>query len=105
VSDEISVKELQERLRAGDVVVLDVREPDELEAAALPGVVHVPMNSVPERLAELPRDRDIAVLCHSGRRSAAVTKFLHANGFPRARNVSGGIDAWSVHVDPAVPRY
>jgi rhodanese-related sulfurtransferase len=103
---DISVHELAARRIAGEpIVVLDVREPDELAVASLDGALHIPMDEVPARLAELPADCDIAVLCHSGRRSAAVSGFLRANGFARVQNVSGGIDAWSCEVDPEVPRY
>jgi rhodanese-related sulfurtransferase len=63
------------------------------------------MAQVPQRVAELPRDRDIVVLCHLGARSERVTAFLRANGFTRAVNLAGGIDAWSREIDPAIPRY
>jgi len=105
VNDEISVHDLRARRAAGEVFVLDVREPQELAVAALDGVVHIPMAQVPQRIAELPRDRDIVVLCHSGARSERVTAFLRASGYPRAVNLAGGIDAWSREIDPAVPRY
>jgi rhodanese-related sulfurtransferase len=106
VTESISVRDLAERRsRDGAIVVLDVREPDELIAASLPGVVHIPMDEIPQRFGELPTDRDIAVLCHSGRRSDMVARFLRANGYSRVLNVTGGIDAWSKEIDPAVPRY
>jgi len=63
------------------------------------------MLDIPNRLADIPRDREIAVLCHSGRRSARVAEFLTANGFENVVNVRGGIDAWSREIDPAVARY
>jgi rhodanese-related sulfurtransferase len=105
MNDEISVHDLRARRAAGDVVVLDVREPQELAVAALDDVVHIPMAQIPRRVAELPRDRDIVVLCHMGARSERVTAFLRASGFARAVNLAGGIDAWSREIDPAVPRY
>jgi rhodanese-related sulfurtransferase len=105
MNDEISVHDLRARRAAGDVVVLDVREPQELAVAALDDVVHIPMGQIPGRVAELPRDRDIVVLCHMGVRSERVTAFLRASGFERAVNLAGGIDAWSREIDPAVPRY
>lgn len=103
----MTVTELGRALSAGrDLVVLDVREPEELELAALPGVVHIPMRELPLRVRELPRDRDLAVLCHHGMRSAHVVHWLKAmQGFERVHNVEGGIDAWSIEVDPTVPRY
>lgn len=87
------------------VVLLDVREPQELELAALPGALHVPMRQVPERLEELPRDKPVVVFCHAGGRSRRVAEFLAASGFEPVFNLAGGIDAWSREVDSGVPRY
>lgn len=103
----MTVTELRSALDAGrDLVVLDVREPEELQLAALPGVLHIPMRDLPLRASELPRDRDLAVLCHHGMRSAHVVAWLRElQGFQRVHNVEGGIDAWSAEVDPGVPRY
>lgn len=85
--------------------VLDVREPWEVEIAALPGALAVPMAEVPARLGELPRDVPLVVLCHHGARSLRVTAWLRAQGLANAVNLSGGIDAWSADVDPTVPTY
>jgi rhodanese-related sulfurtransferase len=64
------------------------------------------MGEVPGRVAELPRDRPIVVMCHHGVRSAHVVAYLReAHGFEQVVNLSGGIDAWSCDVDPRVPRY
>ena len=86
-------------------ILLDVREPDELAVASVPGALHIPMGSIPTRLQELSPDRRIAVLCHSGLRSAQVAMFLEAQGYDDVANVEGGIDRWSVEVDPTIPRY
>jgi len=103
---EMSVRDLAERRARGEtIVVLDVREHDELATASLSEVIHIPMDEMPQRFRELPEDCDIAVLCHSGRRSDMVARFLRANGYGRAINVAGGIDAWSREVDASVPRY
>ncbi|MEA2664473.1 MAG: hypothetical protein QOI11_1417 [Candidatus Eremiobacteraeota bacterium] len=103
---EISVAELKRRRDAGEpLLLLDVREPDELATASVAGATAIPMGQIPARLDELPRDVPIAVLCHSGGRSARVTQYLNQNGYPGAVNVAGGIDAWSVQIDPGVPRY
>jgi rhodanese-related sulfurtransferase len=103
---EISVLELAGMHDGGEpFVLLDVREPDELALASIPWALAIPMGEVPQRLAELPPETPIAVLCHGGFRSARVTAFLNANGFPQAVNVAGGIDAWSHVVDPSVPTY
>lgn len=67
--------------------------------------LHIPMDVVPSRLAELPRHRRIVVYCHSGFRSYTVAAYLEHEGYNDVRNLTGGIDAWSVRVDPEVPRY
>jgi rhodanese-related sulfurtransferase len=104
--NEITVEELKRRRDAGEnLLLLDVREPDEIATASIAGATRIPMGEIPGRLSELPRDVPIAVLCHSGGRSARVTQYLEQNGYPDAVNVAGGIDAWSVRIDPAVPRY
>jgi rhodanese-related sulfurtransferase len=86
-------------------LVLDVRERWELQAARLPGTVDIPMNEVPQRLAELPRDREIVVMCHGGVRSLKVAHFLAQNGFSRLANLTGGINAWAHEVDPSIGTY
>lgn len=90
-------------------VVLDVREPWELQTASVKGddfeLRHIPMRSVPQRLAELDRDLPIACLCHHGVRSAQVANFLIQQGFTQVVNIHGGIHAWSQERDPGVPVY
>jgi rhodanese-related sulfurtransferase len=106
VSDQISVGDLKAWLDAGkDFILLDVREPFEIREAALEPSLKIPMAHVAARLAELPRDKAIAVLCHSGYRSDRVARYLRGAGFPHAASVAGGIDAWSQEINPAVPRY
>jgi rhodanese-related sulfurtransferase len=103
---QISASELNQRLQRGDeFVVLDVREPGEIQLAALPGTTNIPMNQVPARAAELPRDKDLVVLCHHGMRSMNVAGYLSRLGFENLYNLAGGIDAWSRDVDPKVPLY
>lgn len=90
-------------------VVLDVREPWELQTAAVKEdgfqLLHMPMRTVPARYLELDRDQPIACLCHHGARSAQVAHFLINNGFTAVVNVHGGIHAWSQERDPSVPVY
>jgi rhodanese-related sulfurtransferase len=90
-------------------VVLDVREPWEVQTASVKPegfeLVTIPMNEVPNRVAELDPDQPLAVLCHHGHRSQRVAMFLAGNGFARLANIAGGIDAWSGERDPAVPHY
>lgn len=102
----INPTELKQRLDRGeDLVVLDVREPEELSLVRLIGAVHIPMGELPGRLHELDPDREIVVLCHHGVRSAQVANFLAQRDFARVLNLAGGIDAWSLTVDPSAPRY
>ncbi len=86
-------------------LLLDVREPWEFERCHIEGAVSLPMNSIPVRLAELPRDRDIVVICHHGVRSYHVARFLDHNGFTRVINLTGGVDAWAKEADPTMPTY
>jgi rhodanese-related sulfurtransferase len=105
---ELTPEEVDRRWPEGrrdGVVLLDVREADELELAALAGACHIPMRQVPERLAELPKSQPIVVFCHLGGRSRRVAQFLAANGFEQVFNLDGGIDAWSQSVDERVGRY
>lgn len=108
---DISVAQLAAMRAEGRAhLLLDVREPQELAIAAIDGAAHVPMSAITDALGGPPfnaldAETPICVLCHHGVRSAAVTRFLRANGFPSAINVAGGIDAWSVEVDADVPRY
>ena len=93
---EISVEELKARRDRGEnPLVLDVREDWELQLARIPGVVHVPMNQVPARLAEFARDAETIVMCHAGGRSMRVAQFLSNQGFTNVANLAGGIAAWS----------
>jgi rhodanese-related sulfurtransferase len=98
------------RQHAGDEpLVLDVREPAEVQAASVQPqgfeLLHIPMNQIPARLRELRADRPTACLCHHGMRSMNVAMFLARNGFDEVANIAGGIDAWTLERDPAVPRY
>lgn len=77
-----------------DMFVLDVREADEWTAGHASSAVHVPMMEIPVRLDEVPRDRDVLVVCRVGGRSAQVVAFLQAQGYDRAVNLEGGMFAW-----------
>jgi rhodanese-related sulfurtransferase len=103
---EISVEDLARWRREGkDFVLLDVREPYEIAAAALSDSVVIPMREIPARLNELPQNTPIAVLCHHGGRSERVAQFLAAHGFRDVSNVDGGIDAYARQIDRSIPRY
>lgn len=104
--DEISVTDLAERRASGERhTLLDVREPWELEAARLDPCLHIPMGEVPTRFKEIPTDVPVYVMCHGGVRSGRVVEYLRGQGFANARNVQGGIAAWSAEVDASVPVY
>ena len=103
---QVTVQELKERLDAGEeLTLLDVREPFELAVAAIPGAVSIPMGEIVARAIELDPDHPVLVLCHHGIRSFQVAHWLRAQGFPDVSNVRGGIDAWSLEIDPETPRY
>jgi Rhodanese-related sulfurtransferase len=95
------------KLREGDsnVVFLDVREDEELAICRIEGALHISMGTIPEKFEQLPRDKTLIVLCHHGMRSMNVVHYLEAQGFQNAVNLSGGIHAWSVFVDPEMAQY
>jgi rhodanese-related sulfurtransferase len=104
---EISVAELKAlQDSGGEVTLLDVREPWELQAAQIAGSKHMPMGDVPSRFQqELDPDEHVVVVCHHGVRSMNVTAWLRQQGFENAQSLRGGIDRWSREIDPTVPLY
>lgn len=106
MASQISPHELKQRLDRGEaIVILDVREPEELAIARITGALHIPMGEIPGRLHELDPEQEIVVMCHHGVRSAQVANFLAQRDFARVTNLGGGIDMWSQAIDPSVPRY
>jgi adenylyltransferase/sulfurtransferase len=102
---QITVLELKQRLDAGeDLMILDVREPYEYQIANIGGTL-IPQNEVPQRLAEIDRNRKIVVQCRSGARSQRIAEFLAGQGYPNVKNLAGGILAWADQIDPKVPKY
>jgi rhodanese-related sulfurtransferase len=103
--DVLAVKDLMDH--GEPFLLLDCRETDEFNFARLPNSKHIPMNEIPARLQELEgvRGSRIVVHCHHGGRSLRVTNWLRQQGFLQAQNMDGGIDAWSLEIDPSVPRY
>lgn len=105
---EISAIELKDKLDKGDdLVILDIREPHELQISKLDNTLHIPIREIESRLTELEeyKDKDIVVYCRTGRRSEQCTEFLQAKGFSKAINLTGGIHAWSDDVDPEIMKY
>jgi molybdopterin/thiamine biosynthesis adenylyltransferase/rhodanese-related sulfurtransferase len=102
---QMTVKELKRRMDAGDdLQLIDVREPYEYQIAEIGGKL-IPQNDVPQRLAEIDREREVVVHCRSGARSQRIAEFLKQNGYARVANLAGGILAWSDEIDPKVQKY
>jgi adenylyltransferase/sulfurtransferase len=102
---QLTVKELKRRIDAGeDIQLIDVREPYEYQIAQIGGKL-IPQNDVPQRLAEIDRDREVIVQCRSGARSQRIAEFLKQSGYTRVANLAGGILAWSDEIDPKVQKY
>ncbi len=102
----ITPRELKERGDKGDKpFLLDVREPWEYALAKLEGSHLIPLGTLPQSLAKLDRNAEIVAYCHHGMRSADAAGFLLQQGYTSVKNLVGGIDAWSIQVDPMVPRY
>jgi rhodanese-related sulfurtransferase len=78
-----------------DAFLLDVREPDEWTAGHAPGAHHIPMMEVPARIAEIPVDTDVVVVCRAGGRSGQVVSYLIGNGWDNVRNLDGGMQSWA----------
>ncbi|MEQ9459673.1 MAG: rhodanese-like domain-containing protein [Phycisphaeraceae bacterium] len=105
---EITPQEARDLLKTDDnVILLDVREPEEIALAAIPGSLNIPVGEIPARLYELQQhdEATILTLCHVGFRSLNVAHFLAQHGFEDLASIAGGIDAWSRTVDPTIPRY
>jgi molybdopterin/thiamine biosynthesis adenylyltransferase/rhodanese-related sulfurtransferase len=100
----ITPAELAAQLTAGtDVVLIDVREPYEWTAGHLDQATHIPLAQLPQRLAEIPKDRDVVMICRSGGRSAhAQDHLMRQHGYTRVRNLVGGMQRWAREVDPKI---
>jgi rhodanese-related sulfurtransferase len=108
---EISVADTRDGMdptdRDAGVLLVDIREPEELAIASVDGAVHIPMGELAARINEidLGEDQTLALICHTGRRSLHAALALQRMGIDQARSVAGGIEWWSKRIDPAVPRY
>jgi rhodanese-related sulfurtransferase len=103
---EITPQEVMQRQERNEALtILDVRELWERQAASISGSLHIPLGDIPSRLPELDPEQHIAVYCHHGVRSLSVTDWLRKQGFEKAQSIAGGIDRWSLEIDPKVPRY
>jgi rhodanese-related sulfurtransferase len=103
---EITPAEVKQRLEQGEkLLLIDVREPWEFNICSIEGSKLIPMGTVPANLQALDTDDDIVVYCHRGMRSLDVAVWLRRQGVERARSLAGGIERWSLEVDPKVPIY
>jgi len=107
---DITATELEERIRAEQSrsvksVLLDVREPHELEISALPNAVNIPLGQLAGRLTELDSAEDMVIFCKGGTRSARALELLVSAGFKKVKNLKGGINAWAKDVDESLPIY
>jgi rhodanese-related sulfurtransferase len=104
---EITVDQLKTALASKNPpLLLDVREPWEYQTAHIEPSTLIPMNEIPGRAhQEFDEEAPILVLCHHGSRSLSVAAWLRQQGFDKAQSVAGGINAWSLRIDPAIPRY
>jgi rhodanese-related sulfurtransferase len=85
--------------------LLDVREQWEFDTCHVDGAALMPMNSIPARIDDLDEDATIVCICHHGARSMQVAAFLERNGFAKVINLTGGMHAWALQVDGAMPTY
>ena len=93
------------RDQGADVDLLDVRSPYEVQIAAIPGAICIPLDQLPDRIDELNPSHRFVVTCHHGPRAERACQLLAEAGFERLEVLKGGLDAWSVEVDPGVARY
>jgi sulfur-carrier protein adenylyltransferase/sulfurtransferase len=105
-ADALTSRELKAELDRGDeVVVVDVREPQEYQINRVPGSILIPLGDLPKRYVELDPNANIVTQCKSGMRSAKAQDFLRSKGFTRVRNLTGGVLGWIDQVDPSQPKY
>ncbi len=104
---EISATEAKQRRDAHPqtTVIIDVREPHELEICSVAGAQHIPIRQIPEQVMSLPKDKHLLILCHAGGRSMRVTQYLRSQGFSAVTNIAGGINAWADELEPGMQRY
>lgn len=106
--NQMSALQLDEWLRSTEgkkPVLLDVREPWEVNICKIDGSINIPMQTITTRFLELEDDQEIVCICHHGMRSAQVAMFLERQGFSKIYNLMGGVAAWAAQVDPKMPQY
>jgi monothiol glutaredoxin len=101
---QMTVQELAEKLTSGQVMLIDVRSAEERERASIEGSL-VLDEAMMDKLEQMPKDTELAFLCHHGNASQGAAEYFRKKGFATVSNVSGGIAAWSQEIDPSVPVY
>ena len=104
---EKNVLEISKMLNDDSIkpIILDVREKWEYDICHIENSVHIPMGQITEKKDDLNHSGTIIVVCHHGVRSRMVAKYLTSKGFSDVINLTGGIDAWSLNIDPSMPKY
>jgi adenylyltransferase/sulfurtransferase len=103
---EVTPLELKAEIESGaDLLLVDVREPDELEISKLDNVVLIPMGELADRLGEIPKDANIVMICRTGNRSGKTTDFLLGQGYSHVRNMVTGMNGYATTADPSLPTY
>jgi adenylyltransferase/sulfurtransferase len=103
---DITSVELKDRISlTPNLILLDVREPHELEISALPNAVNIPLGQLAGRLTELNSADDMVVFCKGGTRSVRALELLASAGFKKVKNLKGGINSWAKEVDTSLPIY
>ncbi len=99
--------EANEKAKKGEIVILDIREPFEVEFTSVKGSHHIPLSQFNNRIKEIMdlKEKEVAILCRSGSRSAQLTQYLRMQGFNKVYNISGGILKWADQVDSSVRKY
>ena len=110
VTEEVTPRQVASWLAASGAtgpVVIDCREAGELEICRIDGARWIPLGEIPAALDSLrgEADRGIVISCHHGMRSLRAARYLRQHGIDRAFSMAGGIEAWSMEIDPSVPRY
>ena len=101
---EVEVLELKKMLKNKEVILVDVREPYEIEICNIKGSLFIPMNEIPQNIKQLDKEKRYAVMCHSGVRSLYVSNYLNSLGYSTL-NVVGGIDSCAKNVDKNLKRF
>ena len=101
----LTPQQFQQLIQREGVCLLDVRMPEEVEVASLDGAVHIPLHELPQRFSEIAASGPVAIYCHHGVRSEHAARFLEQHGYTDVSHLAGGIDAWSVVIDPTLARY